>query len=322
VRRLKLFSCSYIRGFFDKGKSGSEISIILVLHFLPLDFNRTPKVNNNFYMMKMKLLLSICLITLTNVMAQSSKKWKVEGIQFNLGGLMSSKIPSASYATYSDFIGQADTTYTDFSAPVQLTNLRLHPIFNGSFHLIQPETNAIQRFGFTLQNKSISSFVLIGTTNSDSIVFPEIYTAINALRLDHTAPVLTFDYAYLKKIPVSKRFNVTFGAGTYIGFTLWNKIKSTTRFDIYPISNGEGNNFGGYSTIERSGNSNTTLNMGIYSSFGFEYGLSSNQNVAQKWYFTYESRFCYDYFAVKNIPSSWFSFQCSQQLGIKHYLNR
>ena len=47
-------------------------------------------------------------------MAQSSKKWKVEGIQFNLGGLMSSKIPSASYATYADFIGQAYTTYTDF----------------------------------------------------------------------------------------------------------------------------------------------------------------------------------------------------------------
>lgn len=279
-------------------------------------------------MMKMKLLLCICLVTLTNVMAQSSKKWKVEGIQLNVGGLMSSKIPSASYATYADFIADEDTTYTDFSAPVQLTNLRLHPIFNGSFHLIQPETNAIQRFGFTLQNKSISSFVIVGTSTSDSIVFPETYSTIGALRLEHSSPVLTFDYAYLKKIPVSKRFNVTFGAGAYIGYSLGNKIRTRARFDIYPNTLGSGSNWGGYSTSDvfTGGTiepfSKHTLNVGIYTSFGFEYGLSSNANVAQSWYFTYESRFCYDYFAVKNVPSSWFSFQCSQQLGIKYYLNR
>ena len=273
-------------------------------------------------MMKIKLLLCICLVTLTNVMAQSSKKWKVEGIQFNVGGLMSSKIPSASYATYSKNIGDEDTTYTDFSAPVQLTNLRLHPIFNASIHLVQPEKNAIQRFGITLQNKSISSFVLLGTPIFDSTALPETYSTIGILRLDHTSPVLTFDYAYLKKIPVSKRFNVTLGAGTYIGFILWNKIQINSRHDIFPNGVGSAGQVAYYARTSNFNTNYNTLNMGIYSSFGFEYGLSSNQNVAQSWYFTYESRFCYDYFAVKNVPSSWFSFQCSQQLGIKYYLNR
>jgi hypothetical protein len=279
-------------------------------------------------MMKIKLLLCICLVTLTNVMAQSSKKWKVEGIQFNLGGLMSSKIPSASYATYADFIGETDTTYTNFSAPVQLTNLRLRPIFNWSFHLVQPEKNVLQRFGFTLQNKSISSFILQGIPNIDSSTNIEVYSSIDAIRIDHTSPVLTFDYAYLKKIPVSKRFNVTFGAGTYIGYSLWNSINSRAKLNQWPSGNNSGSWWRGRGTSDLFTRnalysfSKHTLNMGVYSSFGFEYGLSSNQNVAQKWYFTYESRFCYDYFAVKNVPSSWFSFQCSQQLGIKCYWNR
>lgn len=261
-------------------------------------------------------------------MAQSSKKWKVEGIQMNIGGLMSSKIPSASYATYADFIGQVDTTYTNFSAPVQLTNLRLHPIFNGSFHLVHPETNVIQRFGCTLQNKSISSFILQGTPNVDSTTNIEVYSSVEAIRIDHTSPVLTFDYAYLKKISVSKRFNVTFGAGTYIGYSLWNTLKSRAKINQWPSGNVSGSWWRGQGTSDmftRNGLysfSKHTLNMGIYSSFGFEYGLSSNESVAQRWYVTYESRFCYDYFAVKNVPSSWFSFQCSQQLGIKYYLNR
>jgi hypothetical protein len=300
----------------------------LVLHFLPEDFTRTPKVNNNFYMMKMKLLLFVCLATLTNVIAQSSKKWKVEGIQFNVGGLMSSKIPSASYATYADFIGETDTSYTDFSSPVQLTNLRLRPIFNGSIHLIQPETNAIQRFGLTIQNKSISSFVMTGTPVIDSTTNIEVYSSIAAYRLDHSSPVLTLDYAYLKKVSMSQRFNLTVGAGAYVGYSLWNTIKSRARINHWPSGNNSGSLWNGRGTSDmftRTGLgsfSKHTLNLGIYTSFGFEYGLSANQNVAQKWYFTYESRFCYDYFAVKNVPSSWFSFQCSQQLGIKYYLNR
>lgn len=279
-------------------------------------------------MMKMKLLLFICLVTLTNVMSQSSKKWKVEGIQFNVGGLMSSKIPSASYATYADFIGETDTSYTDFSSPVQLTNLRLRPIFNGSIHLIQPETNAIQRFGLTIQNKSISSFVMTGTPVIDSTTNIEVYSSIAAYRLDHTSPVLTFDYAYLKKVSMSQRFNLTVGAGAYVGYSLGNTIKSRARINQWPSGNDSGSLWNGRSTSDFFSRdalysfSKHTLNLGIYTSFGFEYGLSTNQNVAQKWYFTYESRFCYDYFAVKNVPSSWFSFQCSQQLGIKYYLNR
>jgi hypothetical protein len=279
-------------------------------------------------MMKMKLLLFVCFATLTNVIAQSSKKWKVEGIQFNVGGLMSSKIPSASYATYADFIGETDTSYTDFSSPVQLTNLRLRPIFNGSIHLIQPETNAIQRFGLTIQNKSISSFVMTGTPVIDSTTNIEVYSSIAAYRLDHTSPVLTFEYAYLKKVSMSQRFNLTVGAGAYVGYSVGNTIKSRARINQWPSGNDSGSLWNGRSTSDFFSRdalysfSKHTLNLGIYTSFGFEYGLSTNQNVAQKWYFTYESRFCYDYFAVKNVPSSWFSFQCSQQLGIKYYLNR
>ncbi|MEY3845075.1 MAG: hypothetical protein RL293_1497 [Bacteroidota bacterium] len=278
--------------------------------------------------MKMKLLLFICLVTFTNVKAQSTKQWKVEGIQINFGGLMSSKIPSASYATYADFIGETDTTYTDFSAPVQLTNLRLHPIFNGSLHVIQPEKNVIHRFGLTIQNKSISSFVLIGTPDIDSTTNIEVYSSIAAYRLDHTSPVLTFDYAFLKKVSLSQRFNLTVGAGAYVGYSLWNTIKSRARINQWPSGNESGSLWNGRSTSDNFTRdalysfSKHTLNLGLYTSFGFEYGLSSNQNVAQKWYFTYESRFCYDYFAVKSVPSSWFSFQCSQQLGIKYYLNR
>ena len=311
-----------------KGSSGLKLVLFWYFTSFPWILIVLPKMNNNFYVMKMKLLLCICLATLTNVMAQSAQKWKVEGFQFNIGGLMSSKIPSASYATYADFIGETDTTYTDFSAPVQLTNLRLHPIFNGSLHVIQPEKNVIHRFGLTIQNKSISSFVLIGTPDVDSTTNIEVYSSIAAYRLDHTSPVLTFDYAFLKKVSLSQRFNLTVGAGGYVGYSLWNTIKSRARLNQWPSGDNSGSWWRGQATSDmftRTGLgsfSKHTLNMGIYTSFGFEYGLSANQNVAQKWYFTYESRFCYDYFAVKNVPSSWFSFQCSQQLGIKYYLNR
>ncbi|MFM6935729.1 MAG: hypothetical protein ACKOXP_09810 [Flavobacteriales bacterium] len=278
-------------------------------------------------MTKTTLLFLLSFLLVNLLKAQDQHKWQVEGIQLNVGGLMSSKIPSASYASYADFIGEIDTTYTHFSAPQQLTNLRLKFIVNGSVHLYNKESHVLQRFGFTLQNKSISSFILTGTPNIDSLTNPELYATISALRLDHTSPVLTLDYAYLKKVPVTNRLNLTAGAGAYLGLSLWNSLRSIATINYWPSSSSSGNSYHGHflSDFPSSGLysfSKHTLNTGLYTSFGMEFALENEDSSQKKWFLTYESRFCFDYFDVKNVPSSWFSFQCMQQIGLKYYLNR
>jgi hypothetical protein len=158
----------------------------------------------------------------------------------------------------------------------------------------------------------------------DTTVSPFGYT-LTDLRLDHTSPVVTLDYACLKQLKVTEQLYFQFGAGAYLGYSLGNKI--STVFGVVDPS-GETFGAGGYGTsdiLSRStiGNfSKHNFNAGIYASFGLEYSLHDKLAEKQRWFLTYENRICYDFFAVKNVPSSWFSFQSGHMFGLKYYLNR
>jgi hypothetical protein len=275
-------------------------------------------------MMKVKLLIASCLFLSASLYAQKSHKWKLDSYQLNVGGVISTKIPSASYDYYYSTISNHYDSLIWWESPKSLTNLKMRPLYNGNLQFINSKTNAIQRFGFSLNSRLLTSFLTQYIVPVDTAYVPE-GSVICDIRLDHTSPVFTFDYAYLRKIELSKQLDFNFGVGTYIGFSLGNKI-STLRTNADPWGNVYSG--GGYSrsdiltTSVIDNFSKHNFNLGIYASFGLEYSLHEKQVENQRWFITYENRICYDFFAVKNVPSSWFSFQSANMFGLKYYLNR
>jgi hypothetical protein len=245
---------------------------------------------------------------------------------------MSTKIPSASYINYEDIIiSDLDKPFDEYAIslfdPKSLTNLRMRPLFNGNIQLYNSKTSSIQRFGLSVNSRMLSSFL----TNYFVQVYQFIDTALvpsdfysGVVRLNHVAPVLTLDYAYLKQLHVSKQLNFNFGAGAYAGISLLNKVEAVATREF----NGAVQNVGRVLISDLHGSewlsnfSKHNFNAGIYASFGLEYSLHDKQVENQRWYLTFENRICYDFFAVKNVPSSWFSFQSAQMFGLKYYLNR
>ena len=163
----------------------------------------------------------------------------------------------------------------------------------------------------------MTSFLTQYISYPDSVAFP--FGAINDLRVDHRSPVLTLDYSYLKKIKVTKQLNFNFGVGAYAGISLLNKVEAVATREF----NGAVQNVGRVLISDLHGSewlsnfSKHNFNAGIYASFGLEYSLHDKQVENQRWYLTFENRICYDFFAVKNVPSSWFSFQ-SAQMSANH----
>lgn len=274
--------------------------------------------------MKVKLVLAICLLIGSATFAQKAKNWQLNSYQFNAGGVMSTKIPAASYVNYEEILQSQFEGFMVWDTPKSLTNLRMNPIYNANIQLFNSGSNAIQRFGFSLNSRKVSSFLTQLLTPVDSTVSPFGYT-LTDLRVDHTSPVVTLDYAYLKQLKVTEQLHFQFGAGAYLGYSLGNKI--STVFGMVDPS-GETFGSGGYGTsdiLSRStiGNfAKYNFNAGIYASFGLEYSLHDKLAENQRWFLTYENRICYDFFAVKNVPSSWFSFQSANLFGVKYYLNR
>jgi hypothetical protein len=284
--------------------------------------------------MKVKFIWAVCLCFSSVSFAQKSKDWKLNSYQFNIGGVMSTKIPSASYINYEDIIiSDLDKPFDEYAIslfdPKSLTNLRMRPLFNGNIQLYNSKTSSIQRFGLSVNSRMLSSFL----TNYFVQVYQFIDTALvpsdfysGVVRLNHVAPVLTLDYAYLKQLHVSKQLNFNFGVGAYAGMSLWNNINVVMNREYN--GNGDAYPSGGFSTSDlydsavQSKFSKHNFNAGIYASFGLEYSLHDKQVENQRWYLTFENRICYDFFAVKNVPSSWFSFQSAQMFGLKYYLNR
>ncbi|MEY2899425.1 MAG: hypothetical protein RL138_1478, partial [Bacteroidota bacterium] len=103
--------------------------------------------------MKVKLLFAICLSINVATMAQKSHDWKLGSYQINTGGVMSTKIPAATYGIYDEFIAASLSdiplfnNYYIWSEPKSLTNLRMRPICNLNVQLFNSKKSAIQRFG-------------------------------------------------------------------------------------------------------------------------------------------------------------------------------
>ena len=281
--------------------------------------------------MKVNILIVAYLFICSAVSAQKTHNWKLDSYQFNAGGVMSTKIPAASYGTYENIINTSieqpiDQYDISWSEPKSLTNLRMKPICNLNVQLFNTKTSSIQRFGLSLNSRMLSSFLtrydMVIYTTPDTFGLPENYTG--DLRLNHTTPVLTLDYAYLKQLKVSKQLNFNFGVGAYAGISLLNKVEAVATREF----NGAVQNVGRVLISDLHGSewlsnfSKHNFNAGIYASFGLEYSLHDKQVENQRWYLTFENRICYDFFAVKNVPSSWFSFQSAQMFGLKYYLNR
>ncbi|MEY4991716.1 MAG: hypothetical protein RI948_588 [Bacteroidota bacterium] len=274
--------------------------------------------------MKVKLVFAICLLIGSATFAQKAKNWQLNSYQFNAGGVMSTKIPAASYVNYEEILQSQFEGFMVWDTPKSLTNLRMNPIYNANIQLFNSGSNAIQRFGFSLNSRKVSSFLTQLLTPVDTTVSPFGYT-LTDLRVDHTSPVVTLDYAYLKQLKVTEQLHFQFGAGAYLGYSLGNKI--STVFGMVDPS-GETFGSGGYGTSDILSSSTIgnfakhNFNAGIYASFGLEYSLHDKLAENQRWFLTYENRICYDFFAVKNVPSSWFSFQSGHMFGLKYYLNR
>jgi hypothetical protein len=273
--------------------------------------------------MKVKLLFALCLLYSSTTIAQNAKNWQLNSYQFNIGGVMSTKIPAATYANYDSILAYNYEGVLVWGTPKSLTNLRMRPIFNANIELFNSNSGAVQRFGISLNSRLLTSFLTQTISYPDSVAFP--FGQLSDLRVDHKSPVLTFDYAYLKKIKVTKQLNFNFGAGLYLGLSLGNQINTyLSQSDYYGVLYS-----GGYSTSDIMSRGSTignfaknNFNTGIYATFGLEYSLHDALAEQHRWFITYENRICYDFFAVKNVPSSWLSFQSTHMFGIKYYLNR
>lgn len=265
-----------------------------------------------------RLLLIFLFVGQSQLFAQQAKHLQLESYQFSWGGILSSKIPSASYATYSSYVSELfdDTSFVDLSTPYALTTIRLTPNLMGQVYLKNTSTNNLHRFGISFQNRLISSFALTGIQypTNDSLPFFQD-TANVIVKMTHTAPVFSLDYAWLKQVPVTNRFALSVGAGTYVGCSGASRIKGIAFLDYWNYPS-----LGGSRSESKGGLSSFTFNMGLYTSLGFSYCLNAPNAPRQKWYLTYESRFGIDYFAVKNVPSSWLSFQNNQVLGLRYML--
>jgi hypothetical protein len=274
--------------------------------------------------MKLKIVFVFCLTLSSVINAQKLNNWKLDCYQFNAGGVMSTKIPAATYANYDSILSSIYEGALVWGTPKALANLRMRPIFHADVQFFNSKSNATQRFGISLNNRLLTSFLTQYISYPDSVAFP--FGAINDLRVDHRSPVLTLDYSYLKKIKVTKQLNFNFGAGVYLGQSLGNRIST---FATNTTSYGVVFAFENYSTSDIMARGSSignfakhNFNAGIYASFGLEYSLHDKQAENHRWFITYENRICYDFFAVKNVPSSWFSFQSANMFGLKYYLNR
>ena len=274
-------------------------------------------------MIKIKLFCATCLMLSATINAQRTHNWKIDSYQVNSGGVMSTKIPAASYTNYEEILISQYEGVIVWGTPKSLTNLRMRPIYNANIQLFNSKSNAIQRFGISVNSRMLSSFLTQYITYPDSVAFP--FGAINDIRVNHTSPVLTFDYAYLQQVKINKQLLFHFGAGLYVGYSLGNQISTilsstVTYGEIYGISGYSASDLFSRDVIGNFAKHN--FNAGIYGSFGLEYSLHDKLAENQRWFLTYENRICYDFFAVKNVPSSWFSFQSANLFGVKYYLNR
>ena len=249
--------------------------------------------------------------------------FQLESWQLSIGGVLSSKIPSAANTNYWGILGimGGDTSNTQFNPPYSRSNLGLKPIFHGYFDFKIGQNSLTHRLGISYQNRLISSFAMTGELKSNA---PDTAEYVSKYRIEHTSPVLQLDYSILKQIQFNDKIQFNLGFGAYMGLGLGNHIRTNIKILNSPYGNIEA---GYFSDVFQRHFSFLSLdkykpNLGVFTSLGFQYCLNSPTSNKQKWYFTYESRFCFDYFVVKSVPSSWFSFQCSQQLGIKYYLNR
>jgi len=266
-----------------------------------------------------RLLFIFLCISQFKISAQN--RLQFESYQFSWGAVMSSKIPAASYATYSFFVKRLfeDSANVNLSTPYSLTTLRLTPNLMAQLYFKNTANGNLHRIGISGQNIIVSSFAMLGTYTPVPNDPPWIDDTTNiVVRLEHSTPVLTIDYAWLKQVPVSSRFSLSIGAGTYLGMSMVNRVKGII---LRYQTNGQssGNNVFSYGGDFQNFTSHT-LNMGLYSSLGFSYCLNAPNAPREKWYLTYESRFGIDYFAMKNVPSTWLSFQNNQVLGLRYML--
>jgi hypothetical protein len=265
--------------------------------------------------------LLFIFLCLSQFKISAQNRLQFESYQFSWGAVMSSKIPAASYNTYSFFVNRLfdDSANVNLSTPYSLTTLRLTPNLMAQLYFKNTTNGNLHRIGISGQNRIVSSFAMLGNLIPDPNNPPWIDDTSNVvIKLEHSTPVLTLDYAWLKQVPVSPRFLLSIGAGTYLGMSMLNRVKGILlRYQTNGSSSGNSVfSYGGH--FENF--TKHTLNMGLYTSLGFSYCLNAPNAPRQKWYLTYESRFGIDYFAMKNVPSTWLSFQNNQVLGLRYML--
>jgi hypothetical protein len=264
--------------------------------------------------MKKYFVLSVALLSKVVIFGQEPNKWKLDGMQFNFGGVMNSKLPVNNMSIYSAYIYSADSTIllNEFTPSVR-TNIQMTPSVGLNIIWSNLAKNSNRRLGLYFNRKGISSFGIYNNAVFDT-VSGEWSNQYNEVQVSHTSPSLTIDYSWMKQFSLLNNnlyFNV--GLGGYAGSTYRNKLVLYTYTDQFaPIEtiSSVSNNFRSFA-----------FNGGIYGVIGLDYCLTPNNTANKKWYLTYESRFGGDYY-TQSFPLQGFSYQNTHLVGVKYKFSK
>lgn len=265
--------------------------------------------------MKNVLCVSLAIVLANTAFCQKESKWKFDGIQFNVGGIMNSKLPNNNLFMYSNYIYTADSTIlSNGFTPNVRTNLRMTPSIGINLHWRNSLKNTSWRLGLYYNRKNISSFGLYKNAVYDTIS-GQWSNDYNEVRLSHSAPALNLDLAWLKGYSFNNKLEFNIGIGGYLGSSFGNKIGLFTYTNQFSPINNQFLSFN--NTFERF-----SFNGGVYALLGFNYCLNNQNQSKQQWYLTYESRFGGDYFGRQGYVFQGFSYQNTHLIGLKYKFSK
>lgn len=267
-------------------------------------------------MMKIVSIASFFLVISQLSVNWSQKAWELTGVQFSTSAILSSKLPSANYQVYDQIITDSmnNIVYGLNELPLPQKKVPFESRYSLQLSFSNKEKNLNQTVGVAFNWRTLSSYL---TVNPVEVLNPNSGDYFLAMYdFTHKVPVFLVDYSVQKKMKIGSRLFFKAGIGGYVGMSFGNQL----------FANGFGRDAFGNSFVTTAHWSMDTLfqyakhipNLGVFTTFGFEFALNPPSDPIQKWYLFYESRFGADYFGIRNMPAYWFSFQSQQQFGIRY----
>lgn len=261
--------------------------------------------------------IASCFLVISQLSVNwAQKAWELTGVQFSKSAILSSKLTSANYHVYDQIITDStnNIVYALNEIPLPQKKVPFESRYSLQLFFANKEKNLNQTVGIAFNWRTLSSYL---TVKPVEVLNPNSGDYFLAMYdFTHKVPVFLVDYSVQKKMIIGKRLFFKAGIGGYVGMSFGNQL-----FAYGFGKDALGNSFATsahWSMEDLFQYAKHIPNLGVFTTFGFEYALSPPSEAIQKWYLFYESRFCADYFGIRNMPANWFSFQSQQQFGI-HY---